>query len=59
MPEHVHLLLSEPQRETLADARKSLKQARHGAGLEMPIFLAKAVSIHRNPGVAHSISLLA
>src|ERR1700686_4479104 len=26
MPEHVHLLLSEPQRETLADALKSLKQ---------------------------------
>lgn len=26
MPEHVHLLLSEPQRETLADAIKSLKQ---------------------------------
>jgi len=27
MPEHVHLLLSEPQRGTLADAIKSLKQA--------------------------------
>jgi putative transposase len=26
MPEHVHLLLSEPKRETLADALKSLKQ---------------------------------
>ena len=26
MPEHVHLLLGEPQRETLADAIKSLKQ---------------------------------
>ena len=26
MPEHVHLLLSEPQRGTLADALKSLKQ---------------------------------
>ena len=26
MPEHVHLLLSEPQRETLAVALKSLKQ---------------------------------
>ena len=26
MPEHVHLLLSEPQRDTLADAIKSLKQ---------------------------------
>ena len=26
MPEHVHLLLSEPQREMLADAIKSLKQ---------------------------------
>jgi putative transposase len=26
MPEHVHLLLSEPQRETLANALKSLKQ---------------------------------
>lgn len=26
MPEHVHLLLSEPQRETLATAPKSLKQ---------------------------------
>ena len=26
MPEHVHLLLSEPQRDTLADAMKSLKQ---------------------------------
>jgi putative transposase len=26
MPEHVHLLLSEPQRRTLADALKSLKQ---------------------------------
>jgi len=26
MPEHVHLLLSEPQRATLADALKSLKQ---------------------------------
>jgi len=26
MPEHVHLLLSEPQKETLADALKSLKQ---------------------------------
>ncbi len=26
MPEHVHLLLSEPQRATLADAIKSLKQ---------------------------------
>jgi putative transposase len=26
MPEHVHLLVSEPQRETLADALKSLKQ---------------------------------
>jgi putative transposase len=26
MPEHVHLLLSEPQRLTLADAIKSLKQ---------------------------------
>jgi putative transposase len=26
MPEHVHLLLSEPQQETLADALKSLKQ---------------------------------
>jgi putative transposase len=26
MPEHVHLLLSEPQRETLAEAVKSLKQ---------------------------------
>ena len=26
MPEHVHLLLSEPQRQTLADALKSLKQ---------------------------------
>ncbi len=26
MPEHVHLLLSEPERETLADAVKSLKQ---------------------------------
>jgi REP element-mobilizing transposase RayT len=26
MQEHVHLLLSEPQRDTLADALKSLKQ---------------------------------
>jgi REP-associated tyrosine transposase len=26
MPEHVHLLLSEPRRDTLADALKSLKQ---------------------------------
>jgi len=26
MPEHVHILLSEPQRDTLADALKSLKQ---------------------------------
>ena len=26
MPEHVHLLLSEPQEATLADALKSLKQ---------------------------------
>jgi putative transposase len=26
MPEHVHLLLSEPHRDTLADALKSLKQ---------------------------------
>ena len=26
MPEHVHLLLSEPQRHSLADALKSLKQ---------------------------------
>jgi putative transposase len=26
MPEHVRLLLSEPQRDTLADALKSLKQ---------------------------------
>src|SRR5205085_12667570 len=26
MPEHVHLLLSEPQRDMLADALKSLKQ---------------------------------
>jgi len=26
MPEHVHVLLSEPQRDTLADALKSLKQ---------------------------------
>ena len=26
MPEHVHLLLREPQRDTLADALKSLKQ---------------------------------
>src|SRR6266487_2130138 len=26
MPEHVHLLLSEPERPTLADALKSLKQ---------------------------------
>src|SRR5437588_8656581 len=26
MPQHVHLLLSEPQRDTLADALKSLKQ---------------------------------
>jgi REP-associated tyrosine transposase len=26
MPEHVHLLLSEPPRDTLADALKSLKQ---------------------------------
>ena len=26
MPEHVHLLLSEPQRDTLANALKSLKQ---------------------------------
>jgi putative transposase len=26
MPEHIHLLLSEPQRDTLADALKSLKQ---------------------------------
>jgi putative transposase len=26
MPEHVHLLLSEPQRDTLADALKSFKQ---------------------------------
>jgi putative transposase len=27
MPEHVHLLLSEPRRGTLADAIKSLKQS--------------------------------
>jgi putative transposase len=26
MPEHVHLLLGEPQRDTLADVLKSLKQ---------------------------------
>jgi REP element-mobilizing transposase RayT len=26
MPEHVHLLISEPHRETLADAIKSLKR---------------------------------
>ena len=26
MPEHVHLLLNEPRRDTLADALKSLKQ---------------------------------
>jgi putative transposase len=26
MPEHVHLLIGEPQRNTLADALKSLKQ---------------------------------
>src|SRR5713226_5001878 len=26
MPEHVHLLLSEPERETLAEAMKSLRQ---------------------------------
>ena len=33
MPEHVHLLLSEPEKDTLADALKSLKQGvsvRHG-----------------------------
>src|SRR5205807_3949326 len=34
MPEHVHVLLSEPQRDTLADALKSLKQG---------VSLAKAV----------------
>ena len=27
MPEHIHLLVSEPQRGTLADALKSLKQS--------------------------------
>jgi REP element-mobilizing transposase RayT len=26
MPEHVHLLVDEPERDTLADALKSLKQ---------------------------------
>ena len=26
MPEHIHMLLGEPQRATLADAMKSLKQ---------------------------------
>src|SRR5439155_24443156 len=44
MPEHVHLLLSEPQQDTLADALKSLKQGVSrrligGCGS----FLAKAV----------------
>jgi REP-associated tyrosine transposase len=34
MPEHVHLLLSEPQQDTLAEALKSLKQgvSRHLIG---------------------------
>jgi len=30
MPEHVHLLLSEPEKYTLADALKSLKQGDRG-----------------------------
>ncbi len=38
MPEHIHLLLGEPQRQTLAEALKSLKQ---GVSLRY---------IHRNPG---------
>ncbi|MFZ0808638.1 MAG: transposase [Candidatus Sulfotelmatobacter sp.] len=42
MPEHVHLLLSEPEKDALADALKSLKQGvsrrwRRGS------FLAKAI----------------
>ena len=44
MPEHVHLLLSEPQRATLADALKSLK-LRSIAALDWRCgaFLAKAI----------------
>ena len=34
MPEHVHLLLSEPQRDTLADALKSLKHGVSPLGLK-------------------------
>jgi putative transposase len=33
MPEHVHLLLSEPQQDTLADALKSLSKEYRGACL--------------------------
>ena len=52
MPEHVHLLLSEPQQDTLADALKSLKQGVSRRLLELPTqaalewgrsFLAKEV----------------
>ena len=65
MPEHVHLLLSEPQQDTLADALKSLKQgvARRLIDADhfwqkryydfnirsYPQFVEKLRYIHRNP----------
>src|SRR5437588_12428126 len=49
MPEHVHLLLSEPQRDRLADALKSLKQgvARRLMG-NLPLKPIPGLSGHRS-----------
>src|SRR5438093_6069221 len=62
MPEHVHLLLSEPQRDTLADALKSWRligDAEHFWQKRYydfnirnyPQFVEKLRYVHRNPGV--------
>lgn len=53
MPDHVHLIMSEPQRSTLADAIKSLKARLTTADGEAEHFWQKRYYDFNVPGVAH------
>jgi REP element-mobilizing transposase RayT len=49
MPEHVHLLLSQPEKDSLADALKSLKQ-----GLSRGCFAMRSISGKRGTTIQYS-----
>jgi len=56
MPEHVHLLLSEPERRILSEALKSLKQGYPAASLAGPSISGKNATTISISGTIRSLS---